>query len=297
MLPSAAELEYFLEVSNTLNLSRASERLGISQPSLSLAVKRLEQSVGTELFIRHKHGVTLTQAGKQLLLQARQLLQHWDDTKSKALASHQKVQGYFTLGCHSTIAIYMVSGFLADLLEKYSKLEIHLKHDISRKITEQVINLSIDIGIVVNPFKHPDLIIRKICEDEVTFWVGEGTREIQDIHSEKAIILCEPELTQTQTLLKKEKKAGIPTDRVMTMNSLEVVANLKANGCGIGILPTRVAKSMYPGKLKCIPNAPVYSDEICLIYRNENRNIQAIQTIGSVIKDFFRPDGMVNSDN
>src|SRR3990167_3122016 len=222
MLPSAAELEYFLEVSSTLNLSRASERLGISQPSLSLAIKRLEQSVGTELFIRHKHGVTLTQAGKQLLLQARQLLQHWDDTKSKALASHQKVQGYFTLGCHSTIAIYMVSGFLADLLEKYSKLEIHLKHDISRKITEQVINLSIDIGIVVNPFKHPDLIIRKICDDEVTFWVGEGTRKIQNIDSTEAIILCEPDLTQTQTLLKIIKKTGVATNRIMTMNSLEV---------------------------------------------------------------------------
>src|SRR3990167_10047456 len=288
MLTSAAELEYFLDVSNTLNLSRASERLGISQPSLSLAVKRLEQSVGTPLFVRHKHGVTLTQAGNQLVLHARQLLQYWENTKSQALASQLGVQGYFTLGCHSTIAIYMVSGFLADLLENHPKLEIHLTHDISRKITEQVINLSIDIGIVVNPFKHPDLIIRKICEDEVTFWVGVGTREIQDIHSEKAIILCEPELTQTQTLLKRVKKAGIPTDRVMTMNSLEVVANLTANGCGIGILPTRVAKSMYHDKLKRVPKTPVYSDEVCLVYRNENRNVQAIQTIVNIIKDFFK---------
>ena len=288
MLPSAEELEYFLEVCNTLNLSRASERLGISQPSLSLAVKRLEQSVGTQLFVRHKHGVTLTQAGKQLLLQARQLLQHWENTKSEALASHQEVQGYFTLGCHSTIAIYLLSGFLANLLENYPKLEIHLKHDISRKITEQVINLSIDIGIVVNPFKHPDLIIRKLCEDEVTFWVGEGSREIQVIHSTNAIILCEPNLTQTQTLLKQVKKGSIATERIMTMNSLEVVANLTANGCGIGILPTRVAKSMYPDKLKRITKAPVYSDEICLIYRNENRNIQAIQTIADAIKDFFK---------
>jgi LysR family transcriptional regulator, cell division regulator len=288
MLPSAAELEYFIEVSNTLNLSRASERLGISQPSLSLAVKRLEQSVGTQLFVRHKHGVTLTQAGKQLLLLVRQLLQLWENTKSEALASHQEIQGYFTLGCHSTIAIYMVSGFLADLLENHPKLEIHLKHDISRKITEQVVNLSIDIGIVVNPFKHPDLIIRKICDDEVTFWVGEGARDIQDLHSTKAIILCEPDLTQTQTLLKEVKKSEVVTERIMTMNSLEVVANLTANGCGIGILPTRVAKSMYPNKLKRVPNAPVYSDEICLIYRNENRNVQAIQTITSFIKDFFK---------
>lgn len=288
MLPSAAELEYFLEVANTLNLSRASERLGISQPSLSLAVKRLEQSVGTQLFVRHKHGVTLTQAGKQLLLHTRQLLQDWEHTRSQALASQQEVQGYFTLGCHSTIAIYMVSGFLADLLEKHPKLEIHLQHDISRKITEQVINLSIDIGIVVNPFKHPDLIIRKLCDDEVTFWVGNGARKIQDIHSTQAIILCEPDLTQTQSLLKKCKKTGIISERIMTMNSLEVVANLTANGCGIGILPTRVAKSMYPEKLKRVPKAPVYSDEVCLIYRNENRNVQAIQTIVNVIKDFFK---------
>lgn len=285
MLPSATELEYFVEICNTLNLSRASERLGISQPSLSLAVKRLEQSIGTQLLVRHKYGVTLTQAGKQLLLQTKQLLQYWENTKSQALASHQKVQGYFTLGCHSTIAIYMLSGVLADLLENHPKLEINLKHDISRKITEQVINLSIDIGIVVNPFKHPDLIIRKICEDEVSFWVGEGTRDIQNINSKNAIILCELDLTQTQTLLNKVKKGGITTERIMTTNSLEVVANLTAHGCGIGILPTRVAVSMYPNKLKRIPLAPIYSDEICLVYRNENRNVQAIQTIVSLIKE------------
>lgn len=288
MLPSAAELQYFLEIANTLNLSRAAERLGISQPSLSLAVKRLEESVGIQLLVRHKHGVTLTQAGKQLLLHTRQLLQDWENTKSRALASQQEVQGYFTLGCHSTIAIHTLSNFLAELMDNHPKLEIHLKHDLSRKITEKVINLSIDIGIVTNPFKHPDLVIRKLCSDEVTFWVGDGAREIQNIHSERAIILCEPDLTQTQSLLKKCKKAGIISERIMTVNSLEVIANLTANGCGIGILPSRVAKSMYPEKLKRIPKAPVYSDDICLVYRNENRNVQAVQTIINAIKEFFK---------
>jgi DNA-binding transcriptional LysR family regulator len=288
MLPSAAELEYFLEISNTLNLSRASERLGVSQPSLSLAVKRLEHSIGTPLFIRHKQGVTLTPAGKQLLRHTRQLLQDWKNTKSQALASQQEVQGYFTLGCHSTIAIHILSGFLADLLENYPKLEIHLKHDISRKITEKVINLSIDIGIVVNPFKHPDLIIQKLCTDEVGFWVGKGKRNIQDIYSTQAVLLCEPDLTQTQKLLKKCTKIGISPSRIMTINSLEVIAKLTANGCGIGILPARVVKSTYPDKLKKILKTPIHTDEICLIYRPENKNIQAIQTIIHTIKDFFR---------
>jgi DNA-binding transcriptional LysR family regulator len=287
MLPSAAELEYFIEVSTTLNLSRASERLGISQPSLSLAVKRLESSVGTELFVRHKHGVSLTQAGKQLVLHARQLLQYWEATKSHALASQQEVQGYFTLGCHSSVAVYMVSGFLATLLENHPKLEIHLKNDISRNITERVINSSIDIGIVINPFRHPDLIIRKLCDDEVTFWVGEGSKKIQDIHSQQSVILCDPNLTQTQSLLKKCKKAGLASERIITMDSLEVVASLTANGCGIGILPTRIANAIPSYKLKRVPKMPVYSDELCLIYRNENRNVQAIQKIANTIKAFY----------
>jgi len=285
MLPSAAELEYFLELCNSLNISRASERLGISQPSLSLAIKRLEQSVGTLLFVRHKHGVTLTQAGKQLVLHTRQLMQFWEKTKSEALASQHKIQGYFTLGCASTIAIYLVSELLPDLLETHPKLEIHLRHDISRKITESVINLSTDIGIVVNPLKHPDLIIRKLCNDEVTFWVGEGQRSIQDIHARQALILCDPDLTQSQSLIKKMKQAGIKSERILTTNSLEVVASLTAKGCGIGILPTRVAQAMYPDTLTRIPDAPVYSDEVCIIYRNENRQVQAVQAVVSAIKN------------
>ena len=276
MLPSAAELEYFLEVSNSLNLSRASERLGISQPSLSLAIKRLELSVGTMLFIRHKHGVSLTQAGKQLVLHARQLLQYWEKTKSRALASQQEIQGYFTLGCHAVIAMYLVSKFLPNLLDTYPKLEIHLKHAISRRITEQVINLSVDIGIVVN-----------LCDDEVTFWIAAGNRNIQDIHSKQAVIVCDPDLTQTQSLLKESKNKGFVFERFITTNSLEVVANLTAAGSGIGILPARVANSMYPNQLKRLQNLPVFFDEVCLIYRNENREVQAIQTIIEAIKNEF----------
>ena len=285
MLPSPAELEYFLEISKALNFSRASERLGISQPSLSLAMKRLEQSLGTLLFIRHKHGVSLTQAGKQLVLHTRQLLQYWEQTKAGALASEQEIQGYFKLGCASTIAIYLVSLILPELLEKHPKLEIHLKHDISRKITEKVINLSIDIGIVVNPLKHPDLVIRKLCDDKVTFWTGEGLRETQNIYSKHAIIICNPELPQAQYLLKTIKKLSLDSRRIITTNSLEVVANLTAKGAGIGILPTRVAKAMYPDLLKPVPDTPSYDDEISLIYRNENRNVQAMQMIISAIKN------------
>lgn len=286
--PSPTELKYFLEVAHSLNFSRASERLGISQPSLSAAMNRLEEQVGASLFSRHKNGVALTQAGKQLLSHAKQLLQYWEDIKAKALASHHEVQGKFTLGCHSTMVNHILAGFLPDLLEKNPKLELELKFDIPRNITEEVINLSLDIGIVVNPLKHPDLIIQKLCDDTVGFWTGLGKRKIQNNHSGEAILLCDPHLTQTQSLLKTLKKKGMTYQRIIPMNSLDAIANLAANNCGIGILPSRVAKSLYPKELKHVPNTPSYKDEICLVYRAENRGIFAIQSIINAAKDYFK---------
>ena len=71
MLPNPAEILYFLEVASTLNISRAAERLGITQPTLSLAVQRLEATLGTPLLLRGKTGVRLTKAGSKFATQSR----------------------------------------------------------------------------------------------------------------------------------------------------------------------------------------------------------------------------------
>ena len=76
----------------------------------------------------------------------------------------------------------------------------------------------------MNPVKHPDLIISRLCNDEMTFWTITKKRKIHDVYSGEAIILCDPELRQTQTLLKKGRDKGFIFDRIITMNSLEVVA-------------------------------------------------------------------------
>lgn len=286
MLPSASEIEYFIEVCNVLNFSRASERLGISQPSLSMAIKKLENTLGTALFVRSKQGVMLTQAGKNLLLHASELLRYWEKTKTQALSSNEEVRGFFTLGCHTTIANYLAVKFLPDLLEKYPKLEIHLKHDLSRKINEQLVNLSIDIGIVVNPFQHPDLVIRELFQDEVTFWSAKKKNNLNEIHNKEAVVIADPDLIQTQSLLKVYKKQGISIHRMVTTASLEVAANLAIEGGGIAILPKRVALAFGKDKLQALPSAPIYHDQICLVYRHENRNIQAIQKIIDTIKQW-----------
>lgn len=289
MVASSNELIYFGELANTLNFSRAAERIGISQPSLSTAIKRLEQAIGTELFNRSKNGVKLTPAGKRLQSHAKQLLQLWDTVKSETLASHHHVQGSISFGCHPAVAIHALPGFLPALILKYPKLEIQLKHDLSRKILEGIINLSIDIGIVVNPITHNDLVIQKLYQDKVTFWrAAANSHTKQNIFSEEAVIICDSELMQTKWLLKQLHKKGIKYRRVITSSSLEVVASLTAQGTGIGILPKSLASSPLKPKLDLIPKMPIYQDEVCLVYRHENRSIKAVQTIIAAIKAHFK---------
>jgi LysR family transcriptional regulator, cell division regulator len=286
MIPSPADLSYFVEIAGTLNLSLAAERLGISQPSLSLAVRRMEAAVGTPLFIRSRKGVALTQAGRQLLAHSRHLLQTWEGVRAEALASMNEVQGSYTIGCHPSVGLYALSGFLPSLMEKHPGLNISLKHDLSRRIAEEVISMRIDVGIVVNPVRHPDLVIQPLTRDEVTLWTGEGKNKVQDIGAGDAVLICDPDLAQSQALMKKFDKSGLKFGRIVVSGNLEVVADLAAHGCGIGILPSKVARVARKA-LRRIPRAPVFYDELCLVFRVENRGVKSIQAVNQAIKTFF----------
>jgi DNA-binding transcriptional LysR family regulator len=284
MIASPKELTYFLEVCRTLNLSRASERIGISQPSLSNSIKRLETAIGTDLLIRSKSGVKLTKAGLQLKKHTKQLLSLWESVKSESLASHEIVQGQFTLGCHPSVARYSLPRFLPQLLNDYKQLEINLLHDLSRKILEGVINLQIDLGIVVNPIKHPDLILQKLYDDEVSLWCSQAHAKLE-LTDNGYDLVCDPELIQTQHILKELEKMAKTPRRVIASSNLDVIASLTAAGLGYGILPRTVASTH--SSLKQIKNMPYYSDHMYLAYRPEFRTIKAMQAIVKQIKSAF----------
>lgn len=276
MIPSSNDIIYFLEVASLLNLSRAAETLGISQPSLTLAMQRIESCIGTPILIRQKRGVTLTKAGKQLQAHTRELLTQWDNIKSAALASTCAVQGCFTIGSHPSVAQYCLPHFLPQLMAAYPKLEIKLQHDTSRKNTEKVLSFAIDIGLIINPFRHPDLIVKKLLEDTITLWESSNKTVNDDV------LICDPDLLQTQAIFKKMKKQGLAFKRMIPTNNLEVIAELTASGCGIGIMPANIAKLKPVQRVK---KAPHFDDELCLVYHGENRAVKAIQVITETIKN------------
>lgn len=281
-LPSPSDLQYFLEVAHTSNLSRAAERLGISQPALSLAMQRLENSFGVPLLIRGKTGVQPTHQGQRLLHQARVLLAEWEKIRESALRDQSEVAGSFTLGCHASVALYSLPGFLPDLLKKHPMLEFKLIHDLSRKITEEVISFRADFGIVVNPVPHPDLVIQLLCKDEVTFWSVPG--------APRDILLYDPDLIQSQTLLKQAAKKGLRFARTIPSSNLEVVASLAAHGAGVGVLPSRVALRSKGTKLQPFEggSAPTFLDQVSLIYRADAQKSRASRAISEAVIQSFR---------
>lgn len=291
MMPSASELQYFVEVAGTLNVSRAAERLGISQPTLSLAIQRLEGGIGTPLLIRTKSGVKLTHAGQKLVAQARALLLDWERIRSDALRDEEEIRGRYTIGCHPSVALYSLPGFLPKLLEDNPNLEVKLSHDLSRKITEDVISFKVDFGIVVNPWEHPDLVIKPIAKDEVTLWAAKKPSALQDPSTGKAVLICDPELLQSQSILKQLSKRGLDFERTLTSSNLEVITGLVAAGAGVGILPSRVATRIKAlGLTPVWKDSPKFLDRICLIFRADAQRSKASRLLARTIETCLNPE-------
>ncbi len=260
------DLKYFLELSQTLHLTRASERLGITQPALSHCVKRLESDLNCQLFLRSKKGVQLTPAGTKLKQSANSMIQQWENLKQNISDDIETPQGVIKLGVHSAVAQYSLS-FLGSFLKKNPAIEVQLTHGLSRYMTEQVVSSVLDAAFAVNPAPHPDLIIKEICRDEVCLWKAKNCQNDD-------VLIIEPSLLQTQDILQKLNKKGFNFKRVIESSSLEVIANLVAQGVGCGIVPERVLQIYEQQSYEKVKGAPQFSDKICLVYKQEFRKVK-----------------------
>lgn len=261
------DLKYFLELSQTLHLTRASERLGITQPALSHCVKRLESDLNCQLFLRSKKGVQLTPAGVRLKQSASSMIMQWENLKQNIADDIETPQGIIKLGCHSAVAQYILPSLLKTFLKKNPGIEVKLTHGLSRHMTEQVVSSVLDVAFAVNPVAHPDLIIKEICRDEVCLWKAKNCQN-------EDVLIIEPGLLQTQDILQKLNKKGFTFKRIIESSSLEVIAKLVAEGVGCGIVPERVLQSYESQSYEKVKAAPQFSDKICLVYKQEFRKIK-----------------------
>ncbi len=176
---------------------------------------------------------------------------------AQAKSSQTEVKGQYSLGCHASVGIYALKKPLKQLYTDHPGIEVQLIHGLSRVICEGVISGKIDFGLVVNPIKHPELVIHKFAKDEVAFW--KANNSLDDV------LIYNPSLLQAESLLKVLAKQN-RFKRTITSDNLEVISTLCASGLGVGILPSRVAQA-FSSDLKKLRGFPVYQDLICFIYR------------------------------
>jgi len=252
------DLENFYYVSGHKSFSFASKMLGVTQPTLSESIKRLEKELGLILFYRSKVGISLTPHGEQVLGKVKYLLNIKTEIESIAQEGDQTSQ-IFKVGCHPIIGRYFLTPFLQVLYKKYSKITINLTHSHSWEVQRFIQDGKIDIGVVVNPIRNPDLIIKRICYDKICIWKS----AIASFRKDQFI--ADIGLTQVQSILRSWE--GAPS-RHISSSDFQLIGELTEGGMGYGILPERFV-SMEKLKLKKVFPTNFFKDEFSLVYRPE----------------------------
>ena len=270
MIPQSVDMQYFLVLAETLNVTRASEKLVMAQSTISQSLKRLEETLGTELFIRRKNGLELTRAGELFRDKAQDLLDSWESLAEATRQMQDTPRGHFTIGAHTSVSLYTLPKILPKLIKENPHLNISLRHESSANILESVISGKIDFGLVINPIKHPDLVIKKICDDRYSFWKSK-----QCLNPE--VLIMNKNVTANDILFKKK---GPMFERQIHSESFEVIAELAVAGTGVALLPERVAKLF---DLTQTHKEHHFEDSLFLCYRKERQQNMGGKTIRNTI--------------
>lgn len=276
-------MKSFRKTARVGNITAAAKKLGVTQASLSWSIKKLEQSVNAELFVRTKRGVVLTRAGTIVLARSEALLRDWAAIGNAISEDATDIRGTYSLGVHPAVAMVTLPRFLGMLMHDHPLLDLRIEHDSSPSTVLKVIDHKLDFAIVMNPVEHPDLVIAHLYDDEISIWKNLNT----DARSSGAdsIVICNPKMPQTELLLEEARTSGAVGDvRVTHCDQLPVILSLVEAGAGMGILPATLVEYGRSGDVKPIPNSPSFIDKCCLIWRRETQFIPASMIIRDIIK-------------
>lgn len=284
---SVDDLAWFEELARAGNMSRAAERLGVSQPALSHWLRRIEERLGHTLFRRSRRGTELTAHGERLRTHAAELTRQWAEFLGALQSDERELRARFRFGIHASVALFALPPLLAKLRALAPGVRLTLQHGLSRHICEDLISRRLDAGIVVNPVPHADLVIRELYRDCVRPFALPSRRAPSGL----PYLIFHPGLWQTQEL--RKKLSGMPEVSLET-DSMEVAAHLALEGEGVALLPERVAQAVTAGRLRAVGDAAVV-DRHCLVYRPALRETAAGRVLLQAAREAEYPRAAVTA--
>ncbi len=288
---SSVALGYFLQVAELGSFTAAARATGISQPSLSVAIQKLEEELGTQLFVRGRRGVVATATGEALVRHARHVMRTLELAREEIHALETEPRGHFTIGCHESLAAYFFPGFMGSFLRRYPGIQITLANKNSRDVEHAVVERTVDIGLVVNPEGHPECVVTPLFDDSVQLLVAGSLREVEpeELLAQYPLV-CVPVLRQVQYILGALQQAGHAKLRFLPCSSMELVKSLVIDGVGVGVLPFRVATyGVAKGKLAALgAPMPRFDDKIALVRRYDMHQTQSARLLLDGLRDHGR---------
>lgn len=259
------QLEYFQMASRLKNITRAAERLNVSQPNITVAIKKLETELGIKLFDRSQKQLSLTPEGNIFLNRIELALRSIQDAVLEVNDYKQLQKGTIKIGIPSMIGAYLFPKIFSSFQQLYPHLDIYLYEEGSMTIREQLERDDLDFGIVIISDASASLQLLPMSRNQIVACIPEkhplarkDSISINDVANADLIMLKEGSFLR-QLVLSKIKRANIMPEIVLESNQIETVKGLIASNVGIAFLLDFIVKGA-PGIIAVPFDDPLYVD-------------------------------------
>lgn len=291
------ELKYLVAVADERHFGRAAARCFVSQPSLSAAIRNVEDELGVHLFERSKQGVLVTEIGAEVVAQARRTLEEAARVKTVARQGKNPLKGVLRLGVIHTIAPYV----LPDLVMALRKLAPDMPLDIEENVTASLDRMlkagELDVAILALPYDAPGIEVLPVYDEE--FRVVAPARHrlarkkaiaAEELDAAELLLLPEGHCLRDQVLDTCQEFSRPPLPGRQG-NSLETLRSMVASGLGVTVLPATALTRRYATPLVTAIDfaAPHPKRRVALAWRRGFSRPAAVRKLAEAIRGLDLP--------
>jgi len=224
------QLEYLLAVANCGSFSLAAEHCFVTQPSLSMQIKSLEEELGVVLLDRSKKPVIATEAGEVVLERARETLRAYDNIRESVAELKGEIAGRLRLGVIPTVAPYLLHKFLPGFVHDYPHVELEVKELMTRDIVDAMKHDRIDAALVAGGTCGDGIQEQELFDDRFFIYVSpdnplyeRSNVRIEDIDLRDLILLSDGNCMRDQVIELCQAKRGVPSHYYFESGSLDTL--------------------------------------------------------------------------
>ena len=246
------ELKYIVAVARERHFGRAAEACHVSQPTLSVAVRKLEDELGVSLFERRKGDVSLTAIGEQVVSQAQRVLEEAGNIREIAEQGRDQLAGPLRLGAIYTIGPYVLPYLIPQLADAAPRMPLIVEENYTSILCEKLTQGELDLILISLPFDEPGIRIQPLYEEPFVLLIPSShpfnqqeAVSVQELSRENVLLLGAGHCFRDQVLEICPDCLGKSSDghprHTLEGSSLETIRYMVASGLGVTVLPCTAA--------------------------------------------------------